>query len=154
MINLDETDKAILALAQGDLPLDARPFDIWAHELDMEVTELLARLKRLKELGIIRDFKAIILHQRAGIESNAMVAWAIPDKKVDELGALLAQHENVTHCYERPDFGKYNVFSMIHNISNDEVMKIIKELAIKIGINDYQVFWSERELKKTSMKYF
>ncbi|MBN1634924.1 MAG: Lrp/AsnC family transcriptional regulator [Deltaproteobacteria bacterium] len=154
MINLDETDKAILALAQGDLPLDSRPFDIWARELGMEVTELLDRLKRLKEMGIIRDFKAIILHQKAGIDANAMVAWAIPDEKVDELGELLARHENVTHCYERPDFGKYNVFSMIHNTDKDEVMKIIKELASKIGIDDYQVFWSERELKKTSMKYF
>jgi len=31
---------------------------------------------------------------------------------------------------------------------------VVRELSSQIGIPDFQVFWSVRELKKSSMKYF
>ena len=154
MIPLDNKDKAILALAQGDLPIQKRPFDAWATYLGMDVLELLKRLDRLRNEGIIREIKAILRHQNAGFSCGAMVAWAVPEGLVDEIGNKIAENIFVTHCYERPAFGLYNVFSMIHGRSTVEVENVIGEISSDTGIGDYQVFWSVKELKKTSMEYF
>ncbi|HHO76641.1 MAG TPA: Lrp/AsnC family transcriptional regulator [Deltaproteobacteria bacterium] len=154
MIPLDNKDKEILTLAQGDLPVKARPFDEWAKQLGMDVNDLLERLERLRREGIIRDIKAILRHRDVGFACGAMVAWAVPAKRVDSIGSRIAENDFVTHCYERPAFGHYNVFSMIHGHSIKDVEDVVAEISSSVGIEDYQVFWSVKELKKSSMKYF
>ena len=151
---LDDTDRAILALAQGDLLITERPFDSWAAQLGLDVHELLDRLEQLKGQGIIRDIKAVLRHNNAGFASGAMVAWAVPEDQVEEVGYKIAGSERVTHCYERPAFGEYTVFSMVHGRSDDDVTRVIQEISAAVGIDRYKVYRSVRELKKTSMKYF
>lgn len=151
---IDDKDRAILALAQGDLPITERPFDSWAAQLGLEVHELLDRLEKLRQKGVVRAMKAVLRHKSAGFASGAMVAWAVPEDKIEEIGNRIAENKRVTHCYERPAFGVYTIFSMIHGRNDDEVSNIIEEIAASAGISEYKVFRSVRELKKTSMKYF
>lgn len=154
MQELDGLDRAILALVQGDLPDGAKPFDAWAQILDIEVSDLLKRIATLKEVGIIRDFKAILRHHQIGINANAMVVWAVPEHRVEEIGRRLAQYDAITHCYERTAFGAYTIFSMIHGKAEEELLGMIRAIAEELGIRDYQVYFSIRELKKSSMQYF
>jgi DNA-binding Lrp family transcriptional regulator len=153
-MKLDHIDEALLALAQGDLKVCARPYEEWAARLGIPVDEVISRLHALKERGIIREMKAILRHVKAGFKANAMVLWAVPADRVDELGSRIASAASVSHCYEREGFGRYNVFSMIHARSDDEVMEAVSAIAHATGIDDYQIFWSLTELKKSSMKYF
>jgi siroheme decarboxylase len=153
-MKIDKIDKAILSLAQGDLPVSVRPFDEWAAQLQIPVEEVISRLNAMKVQGVIRDIKAILRHTRVGVSANAMVVWAIPEDRVEELGRRIASREEVSHCYERVGFNPYTVFSMIHGSSREHVEKVIQELSDEIGIPDFQVFWSIKELKKSSMKYF
>jgi len=153
-MKLDKTDKAILALAQGDLPISVRPYDEWAGQLGIPVDELLRRLNALKDQGVIRDIKAILRHSRVGVSANAMVVWAVPQEHIEELGKKIASREEVSHCYERVGFEPYTLFSMIHGGSKEAVEKLVKDLAAEIGIKDYRVYWSMKEFKKSSMKFF
>lgn len=153
MERIDETDRRILELVQGDLPSGNRPFDVWAGRLGMETGELIARLDALYERGVIRGVKAILRHRHAGISSGAMVAWAVPARDLEEIGEKIASRPEVSHCYERPGFGEYSIFSMIHGKTDDEVCKVIGEIAEETGIPEYRVYWSLRELKKSSMNY-
>ncbi len=151
---LDKIDKDILRLAQGNLPICEEPFALWANELEIPQEELLVRLKRLKEAGIIRDFKAILRHQKAGISANALVTWAVEEARAGEAGIELAGFDVITHCYERPDFGRYNIFTMIHAKTKKDLLKMIKEISEKTGLTDYEIYWSKQEFKKSSMQYF
>jgi siroheme decarboxylase len=153
-MNLDKTDKAILALAQGDLPISIRPYDEWAKQIDIPVDELISRLNAMRAQGVIRDIKAILRHSRVGVSANAMVVWAIPQDRIDELGEKIASHEEVSHCYERVGFEPYTLFSMIHGGSKEAVEKLVADLAAENGIKDYRVYWSLKEFKKSSMKFF
>jgi DNA-binding Lrp family transcriptional regulator len=72
---IDETDRRIIQLIQGDIPLDVRPFAVLAEKLSMEEEELIDRVKSLQKRGIIRRFGATLRHQEAGFSANAMVAW-------------------------------------------------------------------------------
>jgi siroheme decarboxylase len=151
---LDDLDKAILKLAQGDLPICASPYDEWAVKLGIQTAELLRRIAVLKESGFIRDFKAILRHRQAGIMANAMVVWAVEPGRVEEVGALLAGEAAVTHCYERPAFGVYNIFSMMHGHNEDELLDLVKRIAETIRVARYKVYWSKQELKKSSLQYY
>jgi siroheme decarboxylase len=153
-MNLDEIDKAILALAEGDLDVCMRPFDVWADRLGIPVEELIFRLHVLKQEGVIREIKAILRHREAGFTANAMVAWAVPEALVDEVGEKIASFSVVSHCYERKGFDRFTIFSMIHARTDDEIRERVKAVSQATGINDYRIFRSIKELKKTSMRYF
>ncbi len=151
---LDDLDKAILKLAQGDLPLEEAPYDVWAAELGIGPDELLKRLAALKASGVIREFKAILRHRQAGMQANAMVVWAVPEERIQEVGNKLAEEPAVTHCYERPGLDEFALFSMPHARSVSELQKLIDAIARRIGVERFKVYTSVRELKKSSMRYF
>ena len=153
---IDDLDKAIIGLIQGDLPLDPRPFAMMAEEIGMTEDEFLERVRSLKKSGIIRRFGATLRHQEAGYSANAMVAWLVPDDRLEEVGRAMAGFREVTHCYQRrpqKDW-KYNLYTMIHGDNKDECNLIAERMSQEIGINEYLLLFSEREFKKTSMEYF
>jgi siroheme decarboxylase len=153
-MNIDDVDKAILALAERDLDVCERPFDAWAGKIGISVKEVVSRLQALKQEGVIREVKAILRHTQAGFTANAMVAWSVPEPSVDEVGQKIASFPVVSHCYERRGFGRFNIFSMIHARTDDEIRETVDSIVQATGINDYQIFRSIKELKKTSMMYF
>jgi len=153
---IDEIDKKVIGLIQGDLPLDKRPFATMAKKIDLTEEEFLSRVKDLKKQGIVRRFGATLRHQEAGFSSNAMVAWVVPDDRVDEAGDLLSKFPEVTHCYERrpqKDW-QYNLYTMIHGNDRDLCIQIAERMSRSVGIDQYVLLFSEKEFKKTSMEYF
>ena len=153
---IDEKDKKVIGIIQGDLPLDPRPFHIAAQKVGMTEREFIERIRRLKQEGIIRRFGATLRHQEAGFSSNAMVAWKVPDEKIDEVGKKMAQFREVTHCYHRkaPSQWPYNIYTMIHGSSRKQCHEIAEKIAQATGVSEYILLFSEKEFKKTSMKYF
>ena len=51
---LDDTDRLILNRIQSDFPVTARPYEAIGRELNLPEAEVLERLQRLKQTGIIR----------------------------------------------------------------------------------------------------
>ena len=153
---IDELEKRIIALIQGDLPLDPRPFAMMAKSLGITEDAFVEKVKSLKKRGIIRRFGATLRHQGAGFSSNAMVAWLVPDERIEGVGKDMANFREVTHCYQRrPQKGwKYNLYTMVHGDNRDECLQIAKRMSQQAGISEYILLFSEKEFKKTSMEYF
>jgi len=42
---------------------------------------------------------------------------------------------------------------MIHGRTDDEVLRIIRDISSALNIGRYRVYWSLRELKKSSVNY-
>jgi DNA-binding Lrp family transcriptional regulator len=153
---IDPLDKKIIQLIQGDLPLDARPFAILAETLGISEQEFVDRVKSLKKRKVIRRFGATLKHQEAGFNANAMVAWKVPEGKIDEAGKAMARFREVTHCYQRrieKDW-VYNLYTMIHGDNKEECEGIAAKMSEATGIKEYALLFSEKEFKKTSMQYF
>ena len=153
---IDEIDKKIIGQIQGDLPQDSRPFNLMAEEIGISEAEFIQRVKAMQKKGIIRRFGATLRHQEAGYSANAMVAWIIPDDQINEIGKIMAEFPVVTHCYHRQpqrDW-RYNLYTMIHGDTEDECVRIAKQMSGKTGMNDYTILFSLKEFKKTSMEYF
>lgn len=153
---MEELDKKIIGRIQGDLPLNLRPFAVMAEEIAISEEEFVQRVADLKKRGIIRRFGATLRHQEAGFSSNAMIAWHVPDDRIDEAGKTLAEFREVTHCYQRKirkDW-KYNLYTMVHGSNHDECYQIAKRMSRAVAIDDYILLFSEKEFRKTSMEYF
>ena len=153
---IDDVDRKVIQLIQGDLPLVLKPFAVLAKEAGISEDDFVHRVASLKKRGIIRRFGATLRHQEAGFSSNAMVAWIVPEEQIKAVGKAMAKFRAVTHCYQRKTVNgwPYNLYTMIHGDDREECRELAKKMSRKTGIQDYVLLFSEREFKKTSMKYF
>ena len=153
---LDFDAKRVIALIQGDLPYSAEPFSYWADSLGISCGELICRVGEMRDSGVMRRFGAILRHQKAGFVENAMVVFSLPHEITDIAGERLSSFDEVSHCYEREPFSDfpYNLYAMVHARSAEKMNACLEKLAQAAGTDNYIVLRSEKELKKTSMKYF
>ena len=154
---LTELERKILSLVQQNLPDSATPFADVAAQAGCDEETVLALLRRLKAEGVIRRFGATLRHQKAGYGANAMVAWRLgPDDDPEAVGALMAARPEVSHCYQRrtyPDW-TYSHYTMVHAKSREDCRRVAEEIAAETGVPDFELLFSVKELKKTSMSYF
>ena len=140
---LDETDRQILEKIQDDFPLEPKPFKPLAAELGLEEEELLRRLKRLKEKGVIRHFGASIDSRRLGFVTT-LCALAAPEEKKEEIARLIAEFPEVTHCYLRRH--RLNVWFTLVASSFARVEEILASIARRTGLSPRH-FPAERMFK-------
>jgi DNA-binding Lrp family transcriptional regulator len=153
---LSDLEKRVILALQRDLEIKPRPFQDLADQLGLEEEQLLGAIRGLMGRGYIRRFGATLRHQKSGYEANALVAWAIPEARLQAVGQKLAVQRAVTHCYARrpaPSW-PYNLYTMIHGRTRKDCINIAARMAAEIGIQDYEMLFSETELKKTTMRYF
>lgn len=156
MNSLTDLEKKIIALLQTDIPVVKRPFLEMAEQIGISEEKFLSVLKDLDGRNMIRRFGATLKHQKSGYKANAMVAWRIPEERVEEVGAIMATFREVTHCYRRnPAPGwENNLYTMVHGASEEECYAIVEKISDAVKEDTYTLLFSREELKKTSMKYF
>ena len=139
-------DRRRINLLCQDIPHTKTPFS----DLGIDIAEIRGDLDR----EIMRRFGAVLRHQQAGFDANAMVCLAVAD--TERAGALLAEDPHVSHCYERSPFEgfPYNVYAMFHGQSEAELEQSIGSAVSALNGPDHAVLTSLKELKKTSFVYF
>lgn len=153
---MNESEKKLCALLQGDIPLSERPFEEIGEKVGMSESEVIEHGKKYLEAGIVRRFGATLRHRQAGFSANGMGVWIVPEEDRERVGKIMASFKEVTHCYERPCFEDwpYNLFTMIHGQDKEECFEVAKKISEATGVKEYHLLFSSREFKKTSMKYF
>lgn len=142
----------LLKKLPSDFPLIKNPYKEIATGIGINEDDLIERLKKLKNEGVIRRIAAILYHRKASYTHNAMVVWNV-ETNVAEAGEMMASFPEVSHCYERDRGGHwdYNLYTMIHGRSMKECKDIVRHISEKIGLNDYLMFFSKREFKKIAL---
>ncbi|MGS0764147.1 siroheme decarboxylase subunit beta [Syntrophomonas curvata] len=154
-MKISDLDREIINFIQGDIPLEPRPFLSLAQSLNLSEDEIITRIRHWQERGIIRRFATILAHYRAGFTANAMVAWKVEAEDADQVGMIMASYDQASHCYLRdvPEEFGYNFFTMIHAGSDEQMERLVEDMAWQTGVKDYIIIRSVRELKKVSMEY-
>jgi DNA-binding Lrp family transcriptional regulator len=157
LLAVDAIDRAIIVATQGGLPLVARPYHAIAERLQLDPEELMARMRRLQTVGVIRRLGVVPNHYAIGYKANGMSVWDVPDERVDELGEAVGGFEFVSHCYCRPrrlPQWPYNLFAMVHGKNRDEVEQQVALIAAFLGeqARSHAVLYSTRILKKTGLR--
>ncbi len=149
-------DRQAVRALQRDLPLLPHPFLPLAEEAGLGEAELLDMGRGFLERGIMRRYSAQLHHIKAGYTANGMGCWVVPASQVVAVGRKLAQSPRVTHCYQRPTYPHwpYSLFTMVHGPSREECQEVVADLSREVGVADYTLLYSTRELKKTRVRYF
>jgi DNA-binding Lrp family transcriptional regulator len=130
-IEIDKLDKTILNRIQTRFPLASRPFESIAHELGTTEAEVLARVARLKETGIIRRIGGNFVPGKVGFVSTLCTAQ-VPEEKVDLFAQTVNTFSGVTHNYLREN--SFNVWFTFIAPSMDVIRDNLARIAEKTGV--------------------
>ncbi len=156
-VALDELDRRLVLATQSGLPLVSRPYHALGEQLGLKPEEVMARLSRMLDTGVIRRMGAVPNHYAIGYVANGMSVWDVADERVDELGERVGALSFVTHCYRRPrhrPHWPYNLFAMVHGKDKSEVaaqVAIILEI-LGAACRSHEILYSSRILKKTGLR--
>lgn len=156
-INADNDDVALLGAIQDGLPLCETPFAHIGEQINMSETEVITRLEKLIDAGIIRRFGLVMQHHSLGFRSNAMVVFNIPDADVDNIAAQIIKHDFVTLCYcrHRNPQWPYNLYCMIHGRERAVVETQIKTLKNEVKLMTFasKTLFSKRRFKQNGARF-
>lgn len=152
-------EEQLIAAIQAGIPLIERPYFAIGEQLGLSEETVISKISELQIAGIIRRMGVVVRHHEIGYRANAMLVWDVPDDQVDKLGKQLSAEDDVTLCYQRPRIKPgwpYNLFSMIHGKSRDEVMDCIGRLIEKFALNNtpHEILFSRQRFKQCGAKYF
>jgi Lrp/AsnC family leucine-responsive transcriptional regulator len=82
-VKLDEKDVAILALIQENSKLTARQI---AKKIDAPITTVFAKTKRMEELGVIKEYRAILAPEKLDSGTAAFILASVSYRaKADDI---------------------------------------------------------------------
>jgi len=155
--SIDACDRRLIVATQAGLPLVARPYALVAAAVGVSEENVIERLGRLVQRGVIRRIGAVPNHFALGYRANGMSVWDVDDAHVDRLGEQVGALACVTHCYRRPrrlpDW-PYNLFAMVHGRSAEEIAVYRSEIRQLLGsaCRAEEMLVSSRILKKTGLR--
>ncbi len=155
---ISDRDHPLIAAIQGGLPLVSRPYADLARRIGWSEEQVINRIGEMQRSGIIKRFGVIVRHHELGYRANAMVVWDVPEQRLDEVGSTLGDHPCVTLCYQRPrrlpDW-PYNLFSMIHGRSREQVSAQVKQLVRELGLDGipHEILFSGQRFKQRGARY-
>jgi len=154
---MDDIDREIVVATQAGLPMVPKPWHALAHQLRLSPGEIMDRVRRMEETGIIRRIAAVPNHYAIGYVANGMSVWNVPDAHITRYGRIIGELEYVSHCYHRPrhlPLWSYNLFAMVHGRTRDEVENKVAAIAGLLGDDNHghEILYSTRILKKTGLR--
>ncbi len=130
---LDKEDRLILNEIQRNFPITHRPYLALARKLKLREKEVMERVQKLKNEGIIRRLGASFSARAVGFTST-LCAAKVPKKQVDEFVGVVNAYPGVTHNYERA--GDYNIWFTLIAPSKRKVDQILAEITHRTGVKE------------------
>jgi len=128
---MDRTDKRLLDAIQTDFPLAPRPYAVLGARLGLTEAETLARVRALRQTGIIRRIGANFQSSRLGFTST-LCAAAVPPEALEAFIAVVNAHPGVTHNYLRDH--RINVWFTMIGPSASAIRQALGAMAAATGI--------------------
>ena len=130
---LDDMDRTILNRIQSDFPIASRPFQVIAHDLDLTEADVIDRIARLKQSGIIRRIGGNFVPDKLGYVST-LCAARVPEARVGHFTEIVNAYPGVTHNYLRQ--GRFNIWFTFIASSMAEIRTNLNAISQKSGIRD------------------
>jgi DNA-binding Lrp family transcriptional regulator len=122
---LDHADRAIVNRLQHGFPICERPFAEAARDLGLQESELLKRLDRLLQTGVLSRFGPMYQIERAG-GAVVLAAMQVPTMDLDRVVAVLNAMPEVAHNYLRSH--RFNLWFVLATASQAQVDRVIDRI--------------------------
>jgi DNA-binding Lrp family transcriptional regulator len=129
---LDGPDRRILNRIQSDFPITPRPWRTVAEETGLTEAEVIERVLRLKDAGIIRRIGGNFVPGKLGYVST-LCAARVPADQIPRFTAVVNRYPGVTHNYLRAN--AYNVWFTFIAPSMADIENHLAEIGAETGID-------------------
>ncbi|WP_028320671.1 siroheme decarboxylase subunit alpha [Desulfatiglans anilini] len=127
---MDDTDKAILNEIQSDFPITSRPYRDLGERLNLGEEEVISRVQRLKEAGVIRRIGGNFHSNRLHFTST-LCAARVPAEHVERFVDVVNRYPGVTHNYLRNH--PYNIWFTFIAEDMDRIEQALAEISAETG---------------------
>ncbi len=129
---MDDLDRRILNEIQSDFPIETKPYLVVGRRLGIAEEEVVRRVQRLKEKGIIRRIGANFDSREIGFTSTLCGA-RVPKEKLDGFVAKVNSYPGVTHNYLR--LSSINVWFTLIAPSEERIRECLREIEEATGVS-------------------
>lgn len=129
---MDDVDALLLDLVQEGFPVMARPFRALGNALGLEEEEVIRRLERLQQEGLVRRIGPILDLRRVGL-GGVLAAMKVGPEKADEVAGVVNEYPEVSHNYLRPDESGYHLWFTV-SAREDRIQEILSEIRSRTGL--------------------
>jgi DNA-binding Lrp family transcriptional regulator len=141
---LDELDRKILNRIQVEVPLDPRPFQVLGKEFGLSEDEMIARVQRMWDLGVVRRLGPII-NYHAWDMSGVLVASKVDEDRIEDARAAVAEHPEITHAYLREH--AWNLWFTVIAENEEARDAIIEKVTLQAGLRDVKKLPQQKSFK-------
>lgn len=127
---MDDIDRAIINTLQGDLPVCERPYREAAQRIGIDEDELLTRLERLREDGVLTRVGPMFQIEKMG-GAFTLAALRAPDSEFDQVAEQVNVFPEIAHNYARDHV--LNMWFVIATETPEEIAQVIGRIEEKTG---------------------
>ena len=130
---MDDVDRELLNEIQTRFPITKKPFQDLGVRLNCSQEEILTRIRRLKNKGIIRRIGGNFDSKRLGF-TTTLCAARVPEVKIKGFVAAVNRYPEVTHNYLRDN--PYNIWFTLVARSSEALHGYMEEIKKQTGVRD------------------
>jgi DNA-binding Lrp family transcriptional regulator len=123
---VDEADRKILNAIQSEFPIRERPYEELGRQVGLSEEDVLKRVKRLRELGIIRRIGGNFHSSKLDFTST-LCAAKVPEEKLERFVEVVNRYPGVTHNYLRNH--EFNVWFTFIAPSSELIEHSLREIS-------------------------
>jgi DNA-binding Lrp family transcriptional regulator len=128
---MDAVDRLVVGGLQNGFPLCERPYAEVALRLGLSEDELIARLARLRDDGVLSRFGPMYHAERLG-GGLTLAATAVPKDRYDEVARQVNAHPEVAHNYAREH--SLNMWFVLATDRPGRIARVIDAIEAETGL--------------------
>ena len=128
---MDDTDKNILNEIQSNFPITSKPFFDLGKRFNLSEPDVIERIKRLKDEGIIRRIGGNLQSSQLNFVST-LCAAKVPEGKIDHFVEAVNHYPGVTHNYLRNH--EYNIWFTFIAQDMDYINNALRHISEETGV--------------------
>lgn len=153
----NDGQRRMIAVLEGGIPLQPRPFDSLARQASVGSTELIEFAAKMRDENRVRRLGPVIRQPGSPrFSTYAMGLWQVEPSEVEEVARIFSNHPRVTGATVRrtgTDW-PWNVFTIIQGRSVDECESAMAELANRSAVEQSLTLFPLREFKRSRITLF
>jgi DNA-binding Lrp family transcriptional regulator len=129
-VELNDVERRLLDEYQRGLPLEPRPFARVAEALGLTEDQVLERLQRLQQAGVVSRVGPVFRPNRVGV--STLAALAVPPASLQAVADIVSDFAEVNHNYEREH--RYNLWFVVTAADREHLDQVLTAIAAATGL--------------------
>ncbi|NOR81325.1 MAG: AsnC family transcriptional regulator [Methyloprofundus sp.] len=133
---MDNIDRDIINALQNGFPICTSPYKQVAQGLNISEHELIARLEKLLESGILSRFGPMYHAEQMG-GALSLAAIKVPAENFDTIAETINTFPEVAHNYAREHI--LNMWFVLATETPEQIQQVISKIEAKTGLMVYNM---------------